>query len=122
MTIRRRAFRRLPSAPLAADAFKLLSRLAEEERIPLETSINGTNVGEVMQELLKGTRQPIRLYGKRAEEMFAYVVAALGVVKAIKREETDDLIVRVGEDLTVPDFRLVMPRRGNILVEVKKPQ
>ena len=73
----------------------------------------------LLEALLPHTRAPIRLYGKRVEEMFLYAVAALGHARAIKREETDDLVVPGGVDFAVPDFRIVLPEQSEILVEVK---
>ncbi len=64
-------------------------------------------------------RSPIRLHGTRAEEMFAYAMAAVGSVRAIKREETDDLVVAIPDALVVPDFRVVLQDGADILVEVK---
>lgn len=112
-------FRRYPATPLPADAFKLLSRLADERGVELQREMESPNAKSVMESLLEHARTPIRLYGKRVEEMFAYVVVALGAAAAVKREETDDLVVPSTEDVTVPDYRVVLPDHGDILVEVK---
>lgn len=112
-------FRRQPAAPIQADAFRLLSRLAEEAGVDLQRTVEGTDARSLVDSLLEQTRAPIRLHGKRVEEMFAYMVVALGHATALKREETDDLIVPSNRDVVSPDFRVVLPDIGDILVEVK---
>jgi hypothetical protein len=112
-------FRRHPSPPSPSDAFRLITRLAEEKETSVQEALASVTAHSLMEEVLTHARTPIRLHGKRVEEMFAYVVTALGRAYAIKREETDDLIVPEGVSITVPDFRVMLPEQVEILIEVK---
>jgi hypothetical protein len=55
--------------------------------------------------------------GTRVQTMFETVVAALGKVKAIKQEDAGDGYF--DEDVIVPDYRLVLDDRSQVLIEVE---
>ena len=59
-----------------------------------------------------------RVRGIRAEPLFSSVVAGIGQVLLIKEEDGGD-VYYAGEDLLVPDFRLVLQDERQLLVEVK---
>jgi hypothetical protein len=98
--------------------FRVGAKLLSEGGLTLESS-SQDEIAAKIASAFQGARTPIRVHGTRAEEMFAYAIAAVGVVRAIKREETDDLITSVSEPLTVPDFRVILSDGEDILVEVK---
>jgi hypothetical protein len=101
------------------DVLALLARLANEGKVDLNEALTSTALSARIENLLSQARVPIRLHGKRVEEMFVYVAAALGGVRAVKREETDDFVLAEEQDVVVPDFRVVLADGSDILIEVK---
>ncbi|WP_250438778.1 hypothetical protein [Caballeronia sp. AZ1_KS37] len=61
---------------------------------------------------------PNMLYGKRIEAMFAHVAGALGQCLIVKTEDAGDMFAADG-DMKIPDYRLVLRDRSQMLVEVK---
>lgn len=61
---------------------------------------------------------PTMLYGKRVEAMFAHVAGALGRCRLIKQEDAGAAFVN-GDDIEIPDYRLVLDDGTALLVEVK---
>src|SRR5260221_200782 len=111
-------YRRHKSTPIHADVFRVGARLLGEKGLTL-ASAAPADLAVQIAAVFAAARSPIRLHGTRAEEMFAYAMAAVGSVRAIKREETDDLVVAIPDALVVPDFRVVLQDGADILVEVK---
>jgi hypothetical protein len=105
--------------PLTSDIFQLLVRLAQQRGEHLEALLSDKTDATAIQELLWQARSPIRLHGRRVEEMFVYVVASLGHVRVIKREDCGELVAEDAVDLKIPDFRLLLNHDREILVEVK---
>jgi hypothetical protein len=58
------------------------------------------------------------LHGKRVEALFAHVAGALGQCLMVKAEDTGDIFV-ADEEVKIPDYRLVLRDRSQLLVEVK---
>jgi hypothetical protein len=112
-------YERLGEHPPSADAFDLVSRLAGESGRSLSDFISGGDAIRALDEALRTTNSPTRIYGRRAEEMFGYVVAVLGAASALKREDSGPVIVPEGTSIAVPDYRIVLPDEKEILVEVK---
>jgi hypothetical protein len=113
------AFRRENPHPLGSDAFDLVVRYAHEKGIHLseEALSKPEALLGAWAELLTDAREPHRIHGRRTEEMFSYVVSALGAVRAIKREDAGELLVE--EKVGKPDFRLVMRNGQEFFIEVK---
>lgn len=61
---------------------------------------------------------PAMLHGKRVEAMFAHVAGALGRCRLIKQEDAGAVFVN-GDDLEIPDYRLVLTDGTALLIEVK---
>ena len=66
----------------------------------------------------KALANPIRLYGHRTENMFAYVAHALGRTLIVKREESGLILTDSGQ-LKCPDLRIKLRTDEEFLVEVK---
>jgi hypothetical protein len=111
-------YRRQKSMPIQGDVFRVGAKVTSEQGLKL-SSVAPAEIAAQIASMFETARTPIRLHGTRVEEMFTYAIAAVGSVKAIKREETDDLVVAVPEPLVVPDFRVVLADGTDILVEVK---
>lgn len=61
---------------------------------------------------------PAMLHGKRVEAMFAHVAGALGKCRLIKQEDAGAVFVN-GNDVEIPDYRLVLADGTALFVEVK---
>jgi hypothetical protein len=59
-----------------------------------------------------------RVRGFRAEAVFQAVVAGIGKVALLKAEDSGDVFF-TGDDLQIPDFRIVLRDGSQMLVEVK---
>jgi hypothetical protein len=111
-------YRRQKSAPIQGDVFRIGARVLSEQGLKVSSAVPA-DVAAQLASMFDAARTPIRLHGTRVEEMFTYAIAAVGAVRAIKREETDDLVFAVPESVVVPDFRVVLEDGTDILVEVK---
>ena len=58
------------------------------------------------------------LHGKRTEALFAHVAGALGRCRLIKQEDSGNIFVD-GDDIEIPDYRLILNDGSSYLVEVK---
>lgn len=111
-------YRRHKPTPIQAEVFRVGARVLSDHGLNL-SSAQPSDLATQIAAMFESARTPIRLHGTRVEEMFTYAIAAVGGVKAIKREETDDLVVASPADLVVPDYRVVLADGADILVEVK---
>jgi hypothetical protein len=75
-------------------------------------------VDRVGKSLKASISNPALLHGKRVEAMFAHVAGALGRCRLIKQEDAGAVFVN-GDDLEIPDYRLVLTDGTALLVEVK---
>ncbi|KAF1035058.1 MAG: hypothetical protein GAK33_04966 [Burkholderia lata] len=75
-------------------------------------------IEEVKKSLEAGHRNLNMLHGKRVEALFAHVAGALGQCLMVKAEDAGDVFV-ADESVKIPDYRLVLRDRSQLLVEVK---
>lgn len=61
---------------------------------------------------------PTLLHGKRTEALFAHVAGALGRCRLIKQEDSGSVFID-GQDVEIPDYRLILNDGSIYLVEVK---
>lgn len=113
------AYERFGEHPPSADAFDLASRLAAQSGQSLAAFIAGGDALSALGDALRKANSPLRMHGRRVEEMFGYVAAVLGASVALKREDAGPLIAPEGTSITIPDWRVVLPKGREILVEVK---
>ncbi len=113
------SYRRHHPAPAESTALELFVRREGPAQQALSKALEGPNAAETIGQLLERARTPIRLHGRRTEEMFVYVVAALGLARLIKREDAGDVVVQGDTDIAVPDFRVILESGAEVLVEVK---
>src|SRR5438552_725996 len=103
---------------LPRDTLQLLVGLAEEENVHLSESRALGSFGDI-ERLLEQAKNPIRMYGRRVEEMFEYVTAELALVKALKREDVGTILAEEEQEIAVPDYRILFDGGTEIFVEVK---
>lgn len=112
-------FQRQGQHPLEASAFELAAQMAMQNGKGMEEFLIGSDSATAIEAMLQRAKSPIRLHGKRVEEMFGHVAASLGRVLAVKREDAGTLLVDANERVAIPDYRLILADRSEILVEVK---
>ncbi|MCW1914981.1 hypothetical protein OJ996_15440 [Luteolibacter sp. GHJ8] len=104
---------------LNASLLRLADQIAREMGLPIKHAVNRADFSARLSELVRRqTDSSIRLYGFRAQHMFAYVIAALGEV-AVITEEDQGIFFDSSGLLTRPDFRIQTKKGSQILVEVK---
>jgi hypothetical protein len=75
--------------------------------------------GDVVQKSLESSVQAEhRIRGLRAESLFLVAVAGIGEVALIKEEDKGDVVFN-GDDIQVPDYRVVRSDGHQLLIEVK---
>ena len=100
---------------LQAQAITLLDAIATAEGLSVGTTTT-------MQRVLKRIGQlavpnPILLYGKRVEAMFAFVAASLEKCLMIREEDVGDIYAMTA--VQPPDYRIVLLDGTELLIEVK---
>jgi hypothetical protein len=112
--------KRLKRDPLRHDGFNYLAELARQYGVPLPEAATKKRLGShIVAEVKKLTKNEAYLYGHRAEATFEMIVASLGMVRLLKSEDEGRLYYAASEELRLPDYRIVLPDRRQILVEVK---
>ena len=100
---------------LQAQAITLLDAIVTAEGLSVGTTTT-------MQRVLKRIGQlavpnPILLYGKRVEAMFAFIAASLGKCLMIREEDVGDIYATTA--VQPPDYRIVLLDGTELLIEVK---
>ncbi|RWM11822.1 MAG: hypothetical protein EOR73_31985 [Mesorhizobium sp.] len=75
-------------------------------------------VERVGRSLKSSQTNPTLLHGKRTEALFAHVAGALGRCRLIKQEDSGSVFID-GQDIEIPDYRLILNDGSIYLVEVK---
>jgi len=100
-------------------AFDLFSNLAAEHGFKLDDADSQQDFIEKVRNTFECSKNnKIIIYGKRIEALFAYVVGALGEAALLKQEDEGSLYY-IGEDIIVPDYRIILKDSSQYLVEVK---
>jgi hypothetical protein len=111
--------RKLERSDTGIDYVKLLAEHARKKGIAEYTGEAIKEFGDDVERRLSETAQAEhRLRGLRAESLFLAVVAGIGKVALIKAEDSGEVFF-TGDELLVPDFRVVPLEGPQLLVEVK---
>jgi hypothetical protein len=110
--------RRIPRNPRRFDLVDLLAAVGQEMKIPLTDASSEPRFKSAIESDLKvhGADKTLFL-GKRTEEMFGYVAAALGKCMMVKKEDAGGFVR--DDDIRIPDYRLFLEDGREYLVEVK---
>jgi hypothetical protein len=96
-----------------------LGQLAQHRAIDLSNPDGLKSLEEaVAAEVRDAVARPIKLYGHRVEAMFAYVLASLGEVAAIKQEDAGLTHIRDSAP-SPPDYRIRLASGRELFIEVK---
>ena len=111
--------RRIPRDPIRFDLFEVYGVYGREEQLSLtDPSAAQSFVHRARTSIEDGLKNDAFLYGLRTEAMFEALVASLGQVRLLKREDTSDVFTSENR-IELPDFRIVLTDGQQWLVEVK---
>lgn len=75
-------------------------------------------IKKVTTSLIASRQNPIMVNGKRTENLFKHVCAALNQCQFLKQEDAGEMMA-TEPDLQAPDYRIILKDRRQIFVEVK---
>jgi hypothetical protein len=111
--------RKLERSDVGIEFVRLLAEHSKSKGIADYTEAAIIEFGDAVELSLKASaKADHRVRGLRAESLFVSVVAGIGKVRLIKAEDCGDLYF-TGDDVGVPDFRIVTEDANQLLVEVK---
>ena len=101
------------------DTLELSSAMARQHGYRLDdTQSTNDFIRQVRKSLEDSQGNPITIYGKRIEGLFAYVAGALGKAAIIKQEDAGEVFY-ASEEILPPDYRVTLKNGQQFLVEVK---
>ena len=111
--------RRFVRNPRKHELFDLYGTVGQELKMSLADNAYPTAFKAIVEDELAKQENDNRLwFGKRTEEMFGYMVAAMGRCEMIRKEDAGSGYARDSEIL-IPDYHLYTADGGEYLVEVK---
>jgi hypothetical protein len=110
------SLKRIPRDPVRFDVFKAFAA-------GTSVSLHDSNAIDGFKSIVEGSlskslSNPKFLYGQHVQAMFQGVVIALGQVQMIKEEDAGGGWYE-GEELSIPDYRIILHDGSQFLVEVK---
>jgi hypothetical protein len=114
-----RLLKKVQRSPEKCDALSVFAAWAQRNRVAITQADAVQLFAESLQTSLKESLDSdTMLFGGRTQAMFEAVVANLGAVHLVKTEDNGDLYT-TGQDIKIPDTRIVLSDGRNLLVEVK---
>lgn len=95
------------------DIYELYSSLAEENNFSNDSEF----IDLIKKSLEQNIKSKIFKYGKQTEKMFAYVLSNLSECELIKKEDAGEIYSN--NEVVIPDFRIILKNREQLLIEVK---
>jgi hypothetical protein len=112
--------KRLHRDPIKFDTFSLLTQHATKENLSLQDPGTLSKFLDTLKESAnKSLSNRAFLHGQRTEALFEMVVASLGQVRLLKREDAGDVFHSFENEINIPDFRIIFNDDTQALVEVK---
>jgi len=109
---------KLARNPEKFDTFELYTKLCAQNSLDISDVKSVDQVIDTLKTALKDNHKNLNLiFGKRVEAMFSIVAASLGKCCLIKQEDGGE--VYCNENISIPDFRIVLKNKSSFLVEVK---
>jgi hypothetical protein len=112
--------RKLSRNPVRFEGLDLFSQVLASKKLSLRSP---NAIREFLNEMANSTKNSLAneamLLGTRTESMFEMVVASLGKVSLLKKEDAGNLYVASGDEVATPDFRVVLSDGAQLLIEVK---
>lgn len=111
---------KLPRDPLRFEPIKLLSDFIDQENLSLNhPELKSSFSSKINDSIDQALQNEAFLHGFRVEAMFEGLVASLGKVRLLKKEDAGGSIYAAEEGIKIPDFRVVLEDGNNWFVEVK---
>ena len=111
--------RRMAREPEKFDVLDLFTAMSRSRGFKIGEPAAIEEFSQVMRESIQLVQENRNiLHGKRVEAMFAHVVGSLGACRLIKAEDTGEIFFD-GDEIRVPDYRLILKTGKTWLVEVK---
>ncbi|MDR5798058.1 hypothetical protein QCE49_32170 [Caballeronia sp. LZ008] len=111
--------KRIARDPGKFEPLNLFTAIGREAGYRLGSEAHYHHFINAVEKSLKASQANLNmLHGKRIEALFAHVAGALGRCLMVKAEDAGDIFVADGE-VKIPDYRLVLRDRSQLLVEVK---
>lgn len=111
--------KRIKRSPERFEVLDLFARLSRDRNLDITKDSVPRDFASLLGAALKDIRSnQIAIHGRRIQEMFAYVAASLGTTTFIKLEDSGDVITSES-GLAIPDYRLVLIDKSQLLIEVK---
>lgn len=110
---------RIKRNPERFEPFELFSSLGQIYNYDIKNPEHQNDfVQKVTASLIASHDNPIQLNGKRTENLFKHVCAALNQCVFLKQEDAGDMM-STDPDMVAPDYRIMLKDRRQIFVEVK---
>jgi hypothetical protein len=114
-----RKLRRIQRNPMLSNLLNIYSSVGRETKANIKDATTLDNfVADARDALQKSVGNDAMLYGHRTQAMFEAVAVSLGKIRLIRLEDASDGWFS-GDDLQVPDFRIITTDNKQMLVEVK---
>tara|TARA_R100001143_G_scaffold62683_1_gene66686 strand:- start:981 stop:2024 length:1044 start_codon:yes stop_codon:yes gene_type:complete len=109
---------KLDRQPEKFETFELFATFCARNSIDLNAIDSLDRVVDLFQQSIQGNIKNLNLiYGKRTESMFAFVASGCGRCILVKQEDGGEIYCN--EEISIPDFRVVLDDNTTTLVEVK---
>ena len=103
--------------PEKFDVLDLFDAIGRNHKFAFGNKDDEQSFVDIIKSSLDNNASDSMLYGRRTESMFSYVAASLGQCIFIKKEDCGEFF---GEgDISIPDYRIVLKNKEQVLVEVK---
>lgn len=114
-----RILRKVHRRPVKFDALDVFAAWAQEHGVPvIQKDALARFAADLDVSLKESLATDTMLFGNRTQAMFEAVVANLGEVRLVKREDAGDFYVE-SENVSAPDTRVVLSDGRNLLIETK---
>ncbi|MEB7588359.1 hypothetical protein NGC36_24155 [Serratia rubidaea] len=111
--------KRLPRDPEKFETVEFFSALSPTYGYQLNSQESIDNcTAKFKESLIKSSKEPTILHGKRIESLFSHVAGAMGETILITNEDRGEIISK-NENIAAPDYRITLKNGDQILVEVK---
>src|SRR5437016_13387675 len=111
--------KRIKRSPERFEVLDLFARISRDRSLDVSEAFAPADFARLLGNAIQSIRRNASaIHGRRTQEMFAYVAVSLRQTALIKTEDAGD-IVASQDDLTAPDYRVVLRDNTQLLIEVK---
>ncbi len=112
--------KKLKRNPEKFETFELFSAMAIKHKFRLDNPNSVDDFTKIVQNSFQGSVEDNKLiHGKRVEQLFAYVVGALGRIRLLKHEDAGNVYSVDSDIIMPPDYNVILKDGTQFMVEVK---